>query len=232
MCNSEHPVLRHTLIWMLLTSFVFINEWLKIRLFRFGVLKGGAKDVKSHDWFKGVDFDQIFQRKIKPTFIPNVSGDGDTKFFEKYNDIVLRETSTEEYMEDFRDLKIKTNWFFKYVLYYTESNIQSFEHIVEFIYLAYGLTFSMTIYHVHKLSKQTYHNWMTKRHTHIYIKMKKQRKINYIFKIEFSYSCKIWGCSRNPHLMPSVYTLPLCNWMFDVENRNRRTHSFCFVVID
>lgn len=75
--------------------------------FRYGVLKSGSKDIKTHEWLKSVDFDQVFQRKIKPSFIPNVTGEGDTKFFDKYNDIVLREGSINEYEEEFGDFTIK-----------------------------------------------------------------------------------------------------------------------------
>lgn len=33
-------------------------------------MKGGCEDVKSHDWFKAIDWALLVQQKIKPPFIP------------------------------------------------------------------------------------------------------------------------------------------------------------------
>ncbi|XP_057662661.1 cAMP-dependent protein kinase catalytic subunit 1-like [Diorhabda carinulata] len=74
---------------------------------RFGVMKSGTKDIKGHDWFKGLDFDIVFAKKYKPTFIPVVQGQGDTKFFEPYGDMDLREASFNEYDEEFKSMSLK-----------------------------------------------------------------------------------------------------------------------------
>lgn len=73
------------------------------------------KDIKVHEWFKGVDFEQILQRKVKPSFIPSVNGDGDTKYFEKHSDFALREASLCEYEDEFKELKIRMNWNFLFI---------------------------------------------------------------------------------------------------------------------
>lgn len=44
------------------------------------------KDVKTHKWFKGVDFDALFQRRVNAPIIPEVEHEGDTNYFEKYDD--------------------------------------------------------------------------------------------------------------------------------------------------
>lgn len=55
---------------------------------RLGNLKGGATDIKTHKWFKGVDWDLLYQKRIVAPIIPEVQGDGDTIYFEKYEDPV------------------------------------------------------------------------------------------------------------------------------------------------
>jgi len=51
---------------------------------RLGNMKNGADDVKRHRWFKGLDWEDIFYRKLKPPIVPKVSYDGDTCNFDEY----------------------------------------------------------------------------------------------------------------------------------------------------
>ncbi|CAG8604652.1 8198_t:CDS:2 [Funneliformis caledonium] len=51
---------------------------------RYGNLKAGSKDIKSHQWFKGIDWDKLIQRDVTAPYIPNFSGDGDTSNFDVY----------------------------------------------------------------------------------------------------------------------------------------------------
>ncbi|XP_023029617.1 cAMP-dependent protein kinase catalytic subunit beta [Leptinotarsa decemlineata] len=74
---------------------------------RYGGLKGGSKDIKSHEWLKGTDFDQIFSRKVKPSFVPVLDNQGDTKFFDSYGETHIREASFNEYEEEFKDMSLK-----------------------------------------------------------------------------------------------------------------------------
>jgi len=53
---------------------------------RFGCLKAGAADIKQHKWFKGIDWDRLFARKVKPPFIPAYKAPNDTSNFDKYPD--------------------------------------------------------------------------------------------------------------------------------------------------
>jgi len=39
---------------------------------RYGNLKGGVNDIKSHRFFKGYDFDGLLKRTITPPYIPKV----------------------------------------------------------------------------------------------------------------------------------------------------------------
>lgn len=53
---------------------------------RFGCLKEGANDIKKHKWFKGIEWDRVFQRKVKPPYIPAFKSPNDTSNFDKYPD--------------------------------------------------------------------------------------------------------------------------------------------------
>lgn len=53
---------------------------------RLGNSKRGAEDVKEHKWFKGIDWERLYKRKLQPPFVPNVAHPGDTRWFEKYDD--------------------------------------------------------------------------------------------------------------------------------------------------
>ncbi|CAH1109651.1 unnamed protein product [Psylliodes chrysocephalus] len=74
---------------------------------RYGVMKAGSKDIKSHEWFRGLDIDNIFQKKVRPPFIPQVQSQGDTKYFDNYGNINLRQGSFNEYEEEFQDLTLR-----------------------------------------------------------------------------------------------------------------------------
>lgn len=55
---------------------------------RFGCLKNGADDIKEHPWFKPIDWERCFKRKVKPPFVPQFRGPSDTSNFDKYPDSV------------------------------------------------------------------------------------------------------------------------------------------------
>uniref|UniRef100_A0A0G4G069 Protein kinase domain-containing protein n=1 Tax=Chromera velia CCMP2878 TaxID=1169474 RepID=A0A0G4G069_9ALVE len=51
---------------------------------RYGCLKNGADDIKKHKWFKGVDWDVVYQRGMAPPFKPSVRSLDDTSQFDRY----------------------------------------------------------------------------------------------------------------------------------------------------
>ena len=70
---------------------------------RLGNMKAGADDIKKHRWaklghekafsriylsvprwFKSVDWEEVYQRELKPPIVPKVSSDGDTRNFDNY----------------------------------------------------------------------------------------------------------------------------------------------------
>lgn len=55
---------------------------------RLGCLKNGAEDIKKHKWFGKMDWNAVYNCTIPPSFIPEISGDGDTHHFDPYPDSV------------------------------------------------------------------------------------------------------------------------------------------------
>ena len=46
----------------------------------------GADDVKKNAWFQGVNWNMVFQKKIQPPWVPELSGKTDHQFFDDYPD--------------------------------------------------------------------------------------------------------------------------------------------------
>ncbi|RGB43523.1 kinase-like domain-containing protein [Rhizophagus diaphanus] len=51
---------------------------------RYGNLKDGSKDIKSHQWFKGIEWDKLIKLEVQAPYIPKVSGEGDASNFDIY----------------------------------------------------------------------------------------------------------------------------------------------------
>ena len=51
---------------------------------RLGVVKGGAKLIKRHPWFKGFDWKQLVERKMKTPIVPKIKNSIDMSNFEEY----------------------------------------------------------------------------------------------------------------------------------------------------
>lgn len=54
---------------------------------RYGNLKGGARDIKQHPWFSGVDFDAIIKRAKPGPIVITAKSEDDTSNFDDYSDI-------------------------------------------------------------------------------------------------------------------------------------------------
>jgi len=51
---------------------------------RFGCLKNGAEDIQKHKWYKGMDWELLANRGVKPNYIPAVRAADDTSMFDRY----------------------------------------------------------------------------------------------------------------------------------------------------
>lgn len=71
---------------------------------RLGNLKNGAEDVKSHRWFRGVDWIGLLNRTIAAPIIPKVVGPDDTRNFEVYPELSEAEVKAYNCTENFNHL--------------------------------------------------------------------------------------------------------------------------------
>jgi hypothetical protein len=53
---------------------------------RYGCLKSGVDDIKTHRFFKGLEWGDLAAKKIKADYIPQISDGGDTSNFTTYPD--------------------------------------------------------------------------------------------------------------------------------------------------
>mmetsp|Transcript_98946 Transcript_98946/g.284269 ORF Transcript_98946/g.284269 Transcript_98946/m.284269 type:complete len:360 (-) Transcript_98946:79-1158(-) len=51
---------------------------------RFGCLKNGAEDIQKHKWYKGMDWEALAARTVKPAYLPAVKAPDDTSMFDRY----------------------------------------------------------------------------------------------------------------------------------------------------
>jgi serine/threonine protein kinase len=57
-----------------------------------GGLKNGVADVKNHKWFRGIDWQALYNRTIKAPSVPTVTSDADTRNFEIYQESISTPT--------------------------------------------------------------------------------------------------------------------------------------------
>jgi protein kinase A len=51
---------------------------------RLGNIQGGASAVKQHSWFRNIDWDQLYYRKVNGPIVPHLRGPADTRNFDEY----------------------------------------------------------------------------------------------------------------------------------------------------
>ncbi|KAF2224223.1 kinase-like domain-containing protein [Elsinoe ampelina] len=74
---------------------------------RLGNISGGAGRVKSHPWFKSIDWDAIYYRKVQGPIVPHLKGPADTRNFDEYE---AEPMAKEQYT---KELKEKYDWHFR-----------------------------------------------------------------------------------------------------------------------
>jgi protein kinase A len=52
---------------------------------RLGNVKGGSATVKAHPWFKNIDWDAVYHRKMQGPIVPHLKGADDTRNFDEYD---------------------------------------------------------------------------------------------------------------------------------------------------
>ncbi|PSK42424.1 hypothetical protein B9Z65_4338 [Elsinoe australis] len=74
---------------------------------RLGHTRGGASAVKAHAWFKNIDWDAIYFRKIQGPIVPHLKGPADTRNFDEYD---AEPMAKEQYTKELSD---KYDWHFR-----------------------------------------------------------------------------------------------------------------------
>ncbi|CAF1402765.1 unnamed protein product [Adineta ricciae] len=70
---------------------------------RYGNLKNGVDDIKTHKWFSTTDWIAVYQRKVEAPFIPKTKGPGDASNFDEYEEEPLRIATTEKFGKEFEE---------------------------------------------------------------------------------------------------------------------------------
>jgi hypothetical protein len=70
---------------------------------RFGNLKNGVADIKTHPWFTEIDYMKLLNKQVKVPFVPPLKGPGDTSQFDPMDDIPLKYSETCLYEKEFAD---------------------------------------------------------------------------------------------------------------------------------
>lgn len=52
---------------------------------RLGNVKGGAATVKEHPWFRNIDWDAVYHRKMQGPIVPHLRSADDTRNFDDYD---------------------------------------------------------------------------------------------------------------------------------------------------
>lgn len=67
---------------------------------RLGNIKGGAGAVKAHPWFRNIDWDALYHRKVNGPIVPHLRGPADTRNFDEYEP---ESANREPYTQEMRD---------------------------------------------------------------------------------------------------------------------------------
>lgn len=60
-------------------------------------------DIKSHKWFKDLNWLNVYSRNIQPPFVPICKSSGDASNFDVYDEEALRIASVDLYHREFAD---------------------------------------------------------------------------------------------------------------------------------
>lgn len=69
---------------------------------RYGNLKNGVDDIKTHKWFGATDWFSIYEKKIEAPFTPKCK-DGDASNFDEYDEESLKTSPTNKFEKEFAD---------------------------------------------------------------------------------------------------------------------------------
>ena len=70
---------------------------------RYGNLKNGIDDIKTHKWFLSIDWMAIYNKRVPPPIQPKIKSPGDTSNFENFADEPIPSSGELLYENEFQD---------------------------------------------------------------------------------------------------------------------------------
>jgi len=79
-----------------------VRSFLQVNLSkRLGNLRGGAMDIRSHKWFHGINWIDMYHQKGTPPYVPPTDGPGDASLFDEYNEEPIVYSTVNKYEKEF-----------------------------------------------------------------------------------------------------------------------------------
>jgi len=68
---------------------------------RYGCLRHGVKDIKQHPWFTPIKWQMLYEKQIRPPWVPDVRGIGDASYFHTQREEKIHVSVNEKYADAF-----------------------------------------------------------------------------------------------------------------------------------
>jgi protein kinase A len=82
----------------------FLKKMIQVDITRrYGTLKNGVDDIKTHKWLDSIDWWNIYRKKVKPPFVPKVKSCDDTSNFEIYEEKAVLKSDCKLFETEFSD---------------------------------------------------------------------------------------------------------------------------------
>jgi len=79
-----------------------VRSFLQVNLSkRLGNLRGGALEIRSHKWFQGINWLDVFHQRGTPPFIPPTKGPGDASQFDDYQEEPIVYSTVNKFDKEF-----------------------------------------------------------------------------------------------------------------------------------
>lgn len=71
---------------------------------RLGNMKGGVEEIKAQEYFSGMDFEAMYQKKVLSPYVPKVTSAGDSSNFDKYPEEAVEWCDDPSFTDPFADV--------------------------------------------------------------------------------------------------------------------------------
>ena len=68
---------------------------------RLGNLRGGAVEVRSHKWFEGIEWLEMYHQRSPPPYTPPTKGPGDPSNYEEYEEEPIIYSTVNKFEKEF-----------------------------------------------------------------------------------------------------------------------------------